>query len=596
MKFVTTLFLLFMVSFAHSQTLSASRRVDWTVAGLNDTSTIGFTHLNATSFGMIGDGVSPNDQVFDSLLALNYPNGVHFYFPAGTYVFNQTKTLPSNCWISGDGAGATHFTFDLNGTGHALQSSGQVVSGDSSSFSTAGNKGDHFIRVLNTAQFQAGDWVKFQMEDADWVTSSWALKSVGQIVKISSIANDTLYLASELRMDYPLNRFPKAIRLNMKRNIGISCLSIERMDNTAPEQASNVQFSYVENAWIHGVESSKTTFAHFECEHASNVLVSNCYLHDAFDYGGGGRGYGVVLHFTTNECLIENNVFKHLRHSVLLQAGSNGNVTAFNHSLDPYWTNGNPLLSGNSAGELVLHGNYVYANLFEHNVVQNIVIDNSHGPNGPYNTFLRNRAELYGIFFSDATSPSQNFLGNEVTNANFPYSAVNYSIQGVDQFSYGNNNKGTVSPAGTSNLMDTSYHYQTKPGFVQGYQWGKIGLPNAMNAEGIPAKDRFEANEVFAGACGSEDFYANIAVVETGRLGVYPNPCKDFVTIRSDEQMESLTVYGFRGEILQSVNHLNAKQSTLDVSYLKEGFYIITVRLPNGTVKSEKLIVHPNHP
>jgi hypothetical protein len=132
--------------------------------------------------------------------------------------------------------------------------------------------------------------------------------------------------------------------------------------------------------------------------------------------------------------------------------------------------------------------------------------------------------------------------------------------------------------------------------FVQGYQWGKIGLPNAMNAEGIPAKDRFEANEVFAGACGSEDFYANITVVEKGRLGVYPNPCNDFVTIRSDEQMESLTVYGFRGEILQSVNHLNAKQSTLDVSYLKEGFYIITVRLPNGTVKSEKLIVHPNHP
>ncbi|MFZ9582123.1 MAG: T9SS type A sorting domain-containing protein, partial [Crocinitomicaceae bacterium] len=304
----------------------------------------------------------------------------------------------------------------------------------------------------------------------------------------------------------------------------------------------------------------------------SNSKVEKSYFHDAFEYGGGGRGYGVVMHFTTNECLIENNIFKHLRHSVLLQAGSNGNVTAFNHSLDPYWTNSNPLLAGNSAGELVIHGNYVYANLFEQNDVQNIVIDNSHGANGPYNTFLRNRASLYGIFFSDNTSPSQNFIGNEIPNTSFPYSAVNYSIQGNDQFTYGNNNKGTVAPAGTSALTDISYHYLTKPNFVQDYQWGKIGLPSAMNTAKVPATDRFEANAIFAGACGSEDFYAGIS--EIAPLTIYPNPVGTAFSIQGENGEFEYTIYDIHGK--QWGSGRASSGDLIHAESLNPGMYFLT--------------------
>jgi hypothetical protein len=575
MKFSSTLlFLAFAVSVS-SQILSPNRRVDWTVAGLTDTNTVGFAYHDVTSFGILGDGTTPNDQVFDSLLALNYPNGVHFYFPAGTYLFNSTKVLPSNCWISGEGAATTHFTFDLGSTGDAIRSNGQMVPSDSSAFGYQGNKGEPFIRLVDVSPFQVGDWVKLQLEDADWVTSAWALKSVGQLVKITGIANDTLYLASELRMNYPLNRFPKAIHVTMNRNIGISCLSIERMDNTAPEQASSVAFTFVENAWIQGVASFNTTFAHFELEGVSNAKVSQCYLHDAFDYGGGGRGYGVVMHFTTNECLIENNVFKHLRHSVLLQAGANGNVTAFNHSLDPFWVNANPLLGANSAGELVLHGNYVYANLFEQNDVQNIVIDNSHGANGPYNTFLRNRASLYGIFFSDNTSPSQNFIGNEIPNTGFPYSAVNYNILGNDQFSYGNNNKGTVAPVGTSNVTDLSYHYLVKPDFVQGYQWGKIGLPNAMNTSSVPASDRYVANDIFAGTCGSEDFYTGLK--EATEQQIYPNPAFETLTLKFLNEDSSYRILDMQGRCWQQGN-INP-QNEIFLEGLPAGIYLLQTEI-----------------
>jgi hypothetical protein len=365
----------------------------------------------------------------------------------------------------------------------------------------------------------------------------------------------------------------------MKRNIGIQCLSLERIDNTAPEQASGIHFTYTENCWINGVSSNKTTFAHIEFEGVSNSKVEKSYFQDAFEYGGGGRAYGVVLHFTTNECLIENNIFKHLRHSVLLQAGANGNVVTFNHSLDPYWTNSNPILGANSAGELVLHGNFVFANLFEQNDVQNIVIDNSHGANGPFNTFLRNRASLYGIFFSDGTSPSQNFIGNEIPNTGFPYSAVNYNIQGNDQFTYGNNNKGTVAPAGTTNLVDISYYYSQKPDFVQEYQWGEIGIPSAMNSATVPARDRYESNFIFAGACGNADFYLTIEAQNKQEIVMYPNPSKGNISIeiQADCLNEMLRIYNVYGQLIQT-RSLNNFKTNIDLTSLNSGVYFISIK------------------
>jgi len=82
---------------------------------------------------------------------------------------------------------------------------------------------------------------------------------------------------------------------------------------------------------------------------------------------------------------------------VLLQSGANGNVISYNYSLNPNQSDSPP---ANGAGDLVLHGNYPFANLFEGNICQNVMIDASHGINGPYNTFFRNRVQLYGIIMS----------------------------------------------------------------------------------------------------------------------------------------------------------------------------------------------------
>jgi len=360
-------------------------------------------------------------------MATYFGAGAILEFPSGEFLFNNTISLPDNFILRGQGADSTILKMDLGGSGHGISIEGTTNNADTSKLLLPSAKDATQIIVWDASTLLAGDWLQLKQYDIDWVTSSWAEKETGQIVQIDSLVGDTIWLKSPLRMDYDTARTAYYQKINPRKNVGVECLKIRRIDDTAPQQSCNISFKYAVNCWVKGIESENCTFSHVRAERSSNLYVTQSYFHHGFDYGGGGRAYGVVLQFATGECLVENNIFEHLRHSMLLQAGANGNVFAYNYSFDPFWSS----IPNNSAGDMVLHGNYVYANLFEQNICQNIVIDDSHGPNGPHNTFFRNRGEGFGIFFSASNSPNQNFLGNEITNTSFPYSFVNYTIQGL---------------------------------------------------------------------------------------------------------------------------------------------------------------------
>jgi len=269
---------------------------------------------------------------------------------------------------------------------------------------------------------------------------------------------------------------------------------------------------------------------------------------------------------------------------MIVQVGANGNVLAYNYSLDPFWTS----IPNNAAGDMVLHGNYPYSNLFEQNVCQNIIIDNSHGPNGPYNTFFRNRAESYGIFFSSTNSPAQNFLGNDIPNTNIPFSLVNYTIQGSDHFIHGNNNKGTIDPIGTEVLPDISYAYTTRPTFIPLDQWAGIGTPNVMGATDIPALTNFDLGYFFGNSCGYiidgiEDDKLNKAIQ------IFPNPATDQITVRTNYPNGNLTVYNMMGLVIHSEFKTEGSY-TLEMNNWVAGVYFISIELPNNTTIVEKVI------
>ena len=567
-----------------AQVLPSDRSVDWTKTGLRNSVANNFTIIDMQSFNTVNDGVTPNDTFLINALATIPSNGAVLVFPAGNFLFNNTINLPSNVVLKGAGANATSFVMNLSGSNHAITVKGTLSNSITTPFSKSGVKGDNFIEVASVTGFSVGDWVQVFQDDSHLITSAWAANTVGQILEITAIIGKKIEFNSTLRLDFDIVHSPSIKKIDPVKNVGIECLKIKRIDDTAPTQTSNIFFEYTVNSWVTGIESEKTTFSHIEAKHSSNLYIAKSYFHHAFDYGGNGRAYGVVLHYTTNECLVENNIFEHLRHSMLVQAGANGNVFAFNYSIDPFWTS----TPSDSAGDIVLHGNYPYLNLFEQNIVQNIVIDNSHGPNGMYNTFLRNRAENYGIFFSASNSPGQNFIGNEITSTSFPQTLVNYTILGVNHFVYGNNNKGTIVPGTSSTLSDQSYAYTIKPNFVTSTQWSSIGMPNILNSGSNSAKDRYLSTVLFdANSCN--DYTLSVTDFEAALFSIYPNPVQSVLVIKSDKKIKEMNIINQLGQLVHS-EKINGHRKDVDLSKLKTGVYVLNISFTNGFRSKQKIL------
>lgn len=573
--YVLAVFVLILsVSDCRSQVLSLNRKVNWELAGLRE-SIPDFTNVSdITSFGGSGDGITWNDvPIQNAISSLAGHSGV-IYFPPGNYLFTSSIVLPDSVIIRGHSPDSTFLKFDLAGAGQDLFLVQGSMAGSATSLSQSGVRDSNKLVLNSGSGIVAGDRVRISMKDTALLASSWAYGSVGQIARIQSVAGDTFLLDSPLRMNFNISDSAKIIKMNPGHHVGFECFSIERADATAL-QTSNFSFNYAFCCWIKGVKSFNTNFAHVSVSASSNILISGNYFHHAFSYGGGGEGYGTVLQYSSGECLVENNIFNNLRHSMLLQAGSNGNVFGYNYSVNPFWAQ--PPFPANSSGDMVLHGNYPYANLFEGNIGQNIVIDNSHGINGPFNTFFRNRAELYGIIMNTGpATDSMNFIGNEIPNTG-PFMG-NYSLAGNGHFEFGNNVHGSIIPSGTSALADSSLYRHTAPDYFNGgTAWPGIGTPYPYLAGSIPAFGNF-ADSIFT-ACtiipgsGTSELLSN-----TGNI-IYPNPSSGKFRISEfvgENETSIAKIYDTKGAIAMEIALGGGEEFNLQT--LSSGIYFLKIK------------------
>lgn len=491
MKLATScvIILIILPLFVFAQILSPNRSTNWTKAGYPGNTPVYNTVKNILDYGGNGNGSMANDVALQNAInSLNGQSGI-IYFPSGTFVFNSPIALRSNLVLKGNGAANTILQFNLGGNFNCINIVGNNT-GIISLITTDAVKGVSFITVDEPSLFSVSDHVKIYQNDSLLVNDDWALGSVSQIVIIDSIRSNRIYFSNPLRRSYQLVDQPKLRKLNMSEGVGIECLKIQRIDATI-QQTSNILFTNAVNCWVKGVESDSCNFAHIQLAGSSKVSITNNYFHSAFAYGAGGQGYGISCEYGSGECLIENNIFRRLRHSMLIQSGANGNVFAYNYSTEPFKTDTIPY---DFSGDIVLHGNYPYLNLFEGNIVQNIVVDASHGTNGPFNTFFRNRAERYGLFVSPGMGDSTNIIGNEITGTGFQQG--NYYAVGSGLLQYANNKNDTILPPGTGLLAERSYLYTTVPGFWNSSSlWGGIGPPQQLSLHTIPAKERFLSSQ-----------------------------------------------------------------------------------------------------
>ncbi len=471
-----------------------SLRFDWNISG-NQAFSIHERKVNVLDMGLLGNGAFDNSVQLQKLINEASDEIVNiFYFPEGTYFFENTIYLKSNICIQGEGAVRTKFLFDLRGKGHLFEISAPQ---SESFFPILGGHQLHSKEVFSDSVLLKNEYYELLINGKGLATSDWAMNSIGQILKCESSSDKKAYFTTELALNYSLYENARIRHIRPIFNVHFKNFSLQRLDAT-PGQTHNFNFYYAAHCSVVGVESFKSNMSHVSINKSFHCKVADSYIHHAFDYGGGGKAYGVELSFSSSHCLIENCIFENLRHSILLQAGANTNVISGNYSLNPFWKEG--FFPSNSAGEIVLHGNYPFANLFEGNELGNIVVDNSHGQNGPGNLFFRNRTNNWGIFMNTGAGNRTHFLANENTGKlNNMTGEGNYLLSNY-----------LPSENPKTPLIEPSLYLIQNPYWWPSFKtYPAIGFPLSNRNSGIPARYRYDHVALRALSVGEDEFSIN---------------------------------------------------------------------------------------
>ncbi len=481
---------IFLSCMAHSQTIPKERKVDWSVSGLMpNTPKTNVTEAKVNSFGAKADGVSDDSQAIQKALNSLKQSGGIVLLGAGKYLLTKGISIPSNVILRGKSSTETHLLFNSgNSIVDFVNFKGQAPK-SFISLKKVPEKGDTILELSNATDLKTGDWLELRQKNGSWDVNArdWAQYAVGQMVEIQRISGNKVRIKNPIRIDYDLSLQPEVGKFNPTKNAGIENLSMERMSQPENGLNFNIYFQFAVNCWVKNIEGKRSAGSHVQIEQSSNVKISGSYFHDAFDYSGSStKGYGVVLSVHSGECLVEDNIFRNLRHSLMLKQGANGNVIAYNYSIQPKRSE----FISNYSGDISLHGHYPFANLIEGNIVQNIIIDKYWGESGPDNTIFRNRVELYGIIFTSPKAGSNhNIIANETTNTGLFMGSL--AIMGDNHLVKSNQiGKATSFDEKT----ESSLFYQSKPDF-----WNipdvfpTIG--EGFNTGTIPAKKRFEEED-----------------------------------------------------------------------------------------------------
>lgn len=554
---------------------------DWSSSGLREEKFLEDEIINVIEKGADSSGLTNCDQIIQAIINEKVNRNRILFFPKGNYSFSKSININRDkLVIRGEGED-TQLNFNLNSsTTDCIRIAG-TLSADTSIITSEGSRGLKQIKVYNSSKFKKADWIRLQCQDSAYMFSDWARGSLGQILQIDSITPDNhIILSGTLRFNYRKDLSPFLRKINPRSQVGIECLSIKRQDATT-SQTSNIAMDYCVNSWIEGIHSNLTNFAHVALSYCAHTQVLHSYFHHSHAYGGGGQGYGVVLQFASSQCRVENNNFEHLRHAVLFQAGSNGNVVAFNYMIDPFWSQ--TISPSNSAGDIVLHGNYTFSNLIEGNINQNTIVDNSHGLNGPFNTFYRNRMELYGLIVSNNSCvDSLLLIENEITNSSLGF----YLPQGKGHFENANKVKGVTTPSSTSELNYNSLFLEKEDKplcYYSEYSFPYIGKPNSYNQNIIPAKVRYQNKKYIL--CSCERITTLDHIVQLNKLKIFPNPAQHKITIHTNQKLKRAQVQNLNGDIL-----ITGHDEHMHIESLPSGIYIIKCSFENGKTGVSKIV------
>lgn len=431
----------------YTPSIPSDRRVDWRNAGIHGDIPIVYNKIiNVLDFGaIVNDGNDDRQAIQDAIeaariynmsnpgaiTAVYLPQGIFTLATGGLILVNNETADYSNICLKGDGSDKSILDFKSSFRGNAI-----VIKG-TTPYPFCDVTGQYYrgdkVLIVNTNGINRDDYIEL----IDDRPLEWNSQNIGQISRVVSDNNTTLLtIEDELAINYDYNsNYPLLRRIKPIRKVGIEDLQIRR-ENLPAETSGGytVYFNYAADCWILGIESNITYSRHVVIEASTSIEVKGSYFHHATHHGSNGNGYGVEIENHSTNCLIEDNLFDGLRHSMMVQTGANRNVFGYNYSWNREYPNPWPNSMFNpGTADISVHGNYPYANLFEGNMVDFIWVDDWHGTvnriygfNGPYNTFVRNEISTGNFFVNSADYT--NVIGNSNDNYTLSVQADNWSL------------------------------------------------------------------------------------------------------------------------------------------------------------------------
>ena len=204
-----------------------------------------------------------------------------------------------------------------------------------------------------------------------------------QIVRVAAVDKDTVTIERPLYLSY--TNAPRVYLLPaMLEDAGLENV---RLQSTASSGSrivyKNINLESCGRCWVTNCESDMAVDrSHIYLSDCYGCEIRNNFLDDAYNHNS-GLDYAIFLEFRNSENLVENNIVRKARHSLIMNGGS-GNVFAYNYTVDAYMGEYH-----NSLPDTITHAAHPYMNLWEGNVCPNMEFDFTHGSSS-HNTLFRN--------------------------------------------------------------------------------------------------------------------------------------------------------------------------------------------------------------
>lgn len=526
------------VSGSLSEVIPTDRRIDWQPGvplGIPARTTI---FANVTNSPYNADKTGNADAAPAIQNAINAcPSGQVVFVPAGAYRLNSPIAITKGIVLRGAGP---HKTFlSSYADWHALQIGDWPASPVATSVSGNPAKGATSLTVasVSSPQIAVGDLIVIDQKNdgvevlnVDDESRDNNTRCLSQITKVMALNGNGPYV---LQIDPPLYHtfsatlLPQVWKLNQGSSLttyaGIEDLTVERISPITMNWCDNIKLVAAAYCWIRNVESRKTTWWHVDLDRSFRCEIRDSFFNDGYFHGTGGCAYGVTCDNRSTGHLIENNIFYHLRHAMVVKGGATGCVFGYNYSLDTYQAD------GWLAPDMFVHGAHATMNLFEGNIGTKMDGDFTHG-SGSYNTFLRNYATRTSaaeavqggrwVVNMDATQTYANFVGNVLGASNLTWAAEetgasrsstsgyvwSWGFRGDGDSSredtrprdtalrHGNYNaySGQTSwdPAIADHELPVSLYLATRPAYFGGSAWPSIGPDLHPMVGMLPARER----------------------------------------------------------------------------------------------------------